>query len=156
VQFAARAQRFAGQGFPNFELGNLRRNQAYRVVAFDNQRRMSHVAQVPDQNTLLALRRNFLASERTLMAWIRTSISMIAFGFTLSKLFQSLAAEGVFLKGPAGNTWTAEGVGMVLMAVGTLALIVAVFDHHREVKQLRTDGLETRFSLSTAVASVLV
>jgi putative membrane protein len=65
------------------------------------------------------LRRNFLAAERTLMAWIRTSLSMIAFGFTLAKLFQSLAAEGVFVKGPAGNIWTAEGVGMVLVVVLT-------------------------------------
>ncbi|HEY6342543.1 MAG TPA: DUF202 domain-containing protein [Bryobacteraceae bacterium] len=117
--------------------------------------RMDHSGDGLDQNTQLALQRSFLAAERTLMAWIRTSISMIGFGFTLAKLFQSLAASNVLIRGPAGNVWTAEGVGLVLISLGTVALILAVFDHHREIKQLRAMGLAGRFSLTIAVASVL-
>ena len=108
-----------------------------------------------DLNTGLALQRSFLATERTLMAWIRTSISMIGFGFTLAKLFQSLASSNVLIRGPAGNVWTAEGVGMLLISLGTFALILAVLDHRREWKQLRAVGLGPRFSLTMAVASVL-
>jgi putative membrane protein len=110
---------------------------------------------VIDKSTQLALQRSFLATERTLMAWIRTSLSMIGFGFTLAKLFQSLAEARVFVKGPAGTVWTAEGVGMVLMSVGTLSLLVALIDHRRELKQLHSAGLPSRFSLSMTVASVL-
>jgi putative membrane protein len=109
----------------------------------------------PDQNTQLALQRSFLAAERTLMAWIRTSISMIGFGFTLAKLFQSLASSNVLIRGPAGRVWTAEGVGMLLISLGTFSLIAAVFDHHRELKQLQAVGLEPRFSLTMTVGSVL-
>lgn len=109
----------------------------------------------PDQSTQLSLQRSFLAAERTLMAWIRTSISMIGFGFTLAKLFQSLAAANVLIKGPAGRVWTAEGVGMLLITLGTFALVFAVVDHHRELKLLQEAGLRPRFSLTTAVASVL-
>jgi putative membrane protein len=116
---------------------------------------MEHAHQKVDQNTQLALQRSFLAAERTLMAWIRTSISMIGFGFTLAKLFQSLAQSNVLIRGPAGNVWTAEGVGMVLISLGTFALIFAVFDHRRELKQLQAVGLEARFSLTLTVASVL-
>lgn len=108
-----------------------------------------------DPNTQLALQRNFLAAERTLMAWIRTSISMIGFGFTLAKLFQSLASANVLVRGPAGNVWTAKAVGMLLIALGTFALIAAVLDHRRELKELKAFGLGGRFSLTTAVASVL-
>jgi putative membrane protein len=107
-----------------------------------------------DQNTL-AMHRNFMAAERTLMAWIRTSISMIGFGFTLAKVFQSLAEQHILVRGPRGNVWTAEGVGTALISLGTLALILAVVDHRREVKWLRARGLEVRFSLPAAVASVL-
>jgi putative membrane protein len=110
---------------------------------------------VVDRNTQLSLQRSFLAAERTLMAWIRTSISMIGFGFTLAKLFESLAAAHVLIKGPAGRVWTAEGVGMVLISLGTLSLVVAVFDHRRELKHLQAAGMEARFSLTMAVASVL-
>jgi putative membrane protein len=108
-----------------------------------------------DRNTQLALQRSFLATERTLMAWIRTSISMIGFGFTLAKLFKTLAESNVLVRGPGGNVWTAEDAGLALISLGTVALVVAVFDHRREMKQLHAAGLPDRFSLTMAVASVL-
>ena len=101
------------------------------------------------------MQRNLMASDRTLMAWIRTSLSLIGFGFTLAKVFQSLAEEHVIVRGPAGNVWTAEAVGMALLLLGVFALVAAIFDHHHDLKQLRAAGLARRFSLPTAVASVL-
>ena len=98
---------------------------------------MEPVRRTLDQSTHLALQRSFLATERTLMAWIRTSISMIGFGFTVAKLFQSLASSNVLIRGPAGEVWTAEGVGMLMVSLGTFALVAAVFDHRRELNQLR-------------------
>jgi uncharacterized integral membrane protein len=44
---------------------------------------------------------------------------------------------------------------MALLLLGVFALVAAIFDHHREIKQLRTAGLNRRFSLPSAVASVL-
>jgi putative membrane protein len=116
---------------------------------------MEPATHAPDQNTMLAMKRNLLAGERTLMAWIRTSISMIGFGFTLAKLFQALADKNILIKGPAGRTWSAEGVGMSLITLGTFSLVFAIFDYRRELKLLRAAGLESRFSLPLAVASVL-
>lgn len=116
---------------------------------------MDHSGHSLDPNTRLALQRSFLAAERTLMAWIRTSISMIGFGFTVAKLFESLARSNVLIRGPAGRVWTAEGVGLLLVSLGTFALVVAVFDHRRQMKQLRAAGLPSRFSLTMTVASVL-
>ena len=89
------------------------------------------------------------------MAWIRTSISLIGFGFTLAKLFKTLASSNILVRGPAGNVWTAEGVGMVLVSLGTFSLLIAIVDHHREMKQLHAAGLSPRFSLTLTVASVL-
>jgi putative membrane protein len=116
---------------------------------------MSQAIHDPDPNTLLAMQRNLMASDRTLMAWIRTSLSLMGFGFTLAKVFQSLAEEHVIVRGPAGNVWTAEAVGMALLLLGVFALVAAIFDHHHDLKQLRAAGLARRFSLPTAVASVL-
>jgi inner membrane protein YidH len=39
----------------------------------------------------LSLRRTFMAQERTLMAWIRTSVCLISFGFSIYKFFDYLA-----------------------------------------------------------------
>jgi putative membrane protein len=52
---------------------------------------MDHAAHHPDPSTLLAMQRNLMAADRTLMAWIRTSLSLIGFGFTLAKVFRALA-----------------------------------------------------------------
>ena len=38
----------------------------------------------------LALDRSRLASERTLMAWVRTAMSMVTFGFTIYKFLRFL------------------------------------------------------------------
>jgi len=108
-----------------------------------------------DENTRLALQRSYLANERTLMAWIRTAISLIGFGFTLAKVFQALADSNVLIRGPAGMVWTAEGVGIAMIALGTFSLLIAVLDHRRELKMLHDAGLEKRFSLTRVVASVL-
>lgn len=116
---------------------------------------MDHTNHSLDRSTQLALQRSFLATERTLMAWIRTSIALIGFGFTVAKLFQSLARSNVLVRGPAGRVWTAEGVGLLLISLGTFALVVAIFDHRREMEQLHTAGLPGRFSLTMTVASVL-
>ena len=39
-------------------------------------------------STQLALERTILSHERTLMAWVRTAISLITFGFAIYKFFQ--------------------------------------------------------------------
>jgi hypothetical protein len=44
---------------------------------------------------------------------------------------------------------------MVLISLGTLSLVAAVFDHRRELKVLQSAGLKPRFSLTMSVASVL-
>jgi len=44
-------------------------------------------------NDILAIDRTRMASERTLQAWVRTALSMIAFGFTLYKFLQVMQAQ---------------------------------------------------------------
>lgn len=44
----------------------------------------------PNTSTILAVDRTRLAHDRTLMAWVRTSASLISFGFTIYKFFQYL------------------------------------------------------------------
>ena len=42
---------------------------------------------------ILALDRTRMAAERTLMAWVRTALSMIAFGFTIYKFLQVIQEQ---------------------------------------------------------------
>jgi putative membrane protein len=111
--------------------------------------------QLAEERTALALKRSFLACERTLMAWMRTAFAMISFGFTMIKFFQYLDTSRGPAVGLLGRTWTPEVVGFAMMAIGTVSLCVAVFDHRRELKELREAGLERRRSLAFIVASLV-
>ena len=106
----------------------------------------------PDAATLLAMGRTSMAAERTLMAWIRTSISMIGFGFTLAKFLEYLAHEKAApIKGPFGATWASSTVGLTLVAIGTFSLIAAIIQYRQELAVLRAAGLPVRRSLSMVV-----
>lgn len=112
--------------------------------------------QLAEKRTSLAIERSFLAVERTLMAWLRTSLSLIGFGFTLAKFFQYLAErrDGPVV-GPFGRTWASDTVGLVMIAIGTFALVVAVIQHRRRVRALRDYGLVPQWNLALRVASLV-
>ena len=89
-----------------------------------------------DTNTRLAIQRTRLASERTLMAWIRTSTSLIAFGFTIFKFFQAMATED-HRRSPIVSPWV---VGMVMIVAGIVGLALAWLQHRQEMKGLRQEA----------------
>lgn len=103
-----------------------------------------------DTGTRLGYERTSLAHERTQMAWVRTSLALISFGFGIAKFFQYLhETRGV--KAPPMGPRT---VGMLMIAIGLVALATANFQHRRAVKTLRAacPGLP----LSTAGATGVV
>lgn len=108
-----------------------------------------------EQRTKLAVKRTYLAEERTLMAWIRTSLSMISFGFTIVRFFEYLEAERKLTLGWFGRSWGPATLGLTLITIGTLALVVAVIQHHKAVKALRELGLVPQWSLVLTVATLV-
>jgi putative membrane protein len=104
-----------------------------------------------DVSTRLAVQRTRLASERTLMAWIRTSTSLIAFGFTIFKFFQYLA-ESDSLDRPVVSPWV---VGMALIVIGLIALVLAWFQHRREIRELTAEAGVMPFSLAGLISALI-
>jgi putative membrane protein len=76
-----------------------------------------------EQRTDMAVSRTRIAAGRTLMAWIRTSNSMIGFGFTIHKFFQYLPEE--IAAGNIQRPYAPRNLGLTLIALGTLALAAA-------------------------------
>jgi putative membrane protein len=106
--------------------------------------------------TTLGQERTFLAFERSLMAWLRTSLSMISFGFTLAKFFQYLEEQrGGQIVGRFGRTWASDTVGLTMIAIGTIALVLAVIQHKRRVDALRVLGLPPQWNLALAIAGLV-
>ena len=82
--------------------------------------------------------RVYLASERTFLAWVRTSISLMGFGFVIARFALWTREFGVSGKTtrlsvtPGVSTWL--GVGMVCVGVGVSAL--AAVRHRGYIRDL--------------------
>jgi putative membrane protein len=107
-----------------------------------------------EERTDLAFQRTILASERTLMAWIRTAISMIGFGFTIYKFFQYQAEE--IAAGTVRRPQAPRNLGMTLIALGTLGLSAAAWQHRRFLNDIGATQNRHVWSISFVVAIAVI
>ena len=107
-------------------------------------------------NTELAKTRNRAAAERTTLAWIRTALALISFGFGLDKIISAIRVAG-------GDADSSNDMGLQLMSmgfigIGIFTLLIAMRQHKRELIRLRNDPYLYREepSLSIAAASAVL
>ena len=110
--------------------------------------------------------RNFgdhAANERTFLAWVRTSIAVIAFGFLVERfdLFLAFVAKDA---GKAGQVITRSGfghiAGLVLIVLGIVMILVASIRFARTAKEIDDEsthpGTGSRVDLALAALLVLL
>jgi putative membrane protein len=108
----------------------------------------------PDNSQSLAVERTFLAHERTLMAWVRTSTSLISFGFTIYKFF-------AFLVQTEHRSFERKGLGprefaLAMITVGIVTLTLAVIQERKAFKILEAQNQANYSSLAEKIAAALV
>lgn len=102
--------------------------------------------------------RVFFAAERTLLAWLRTGLAIIAIGFLVARfgLFVQLIAlqsaahatpTTTAAPSPGLSTW----LGIAFVAIGALAIGVAAIQHGRFVATLSAPDLPPAYSRGLAV-----
>ncbi|HEY1251469.1 MAG TPA: DUF202 domain-containing protein [Thermoanaerobaculia bacterium] len=86
---------------------------------------MTETAQPPPAP--LAWIQTRMALERTLLAWVRTGAAFIGFGFAIFNFFEALnRTPGV---APPHMHGSARILGIALVAIGTLAMILALVQY---------------------------
>ncbi len=107
----------------------------------------------PDLKTELAKKRNQAAAERTLMAWIRTSLSLISFGFGLDRIVAVLNN----MAGIDDPIRLSRILGLFFIALGTWAMLAAAMQHHQELKHIQHEDYTyiPKRSISLIVANAL-
>ena len=106
--------------------------------------------------------RVFFAAERTLLAWLRTGLTVMALGFVVARFglfLHLLSAQSPATLGqrePGVSAW----LGVVFVIIGALAILVATIQHRRFVSLLPSADLPASYNrafavlLSTAVGTL--
>ncbi len=110
-------------------------------------------------STQLSWMRSDLSNLRTLLAWARTAVSMIGFGFTIYNFYRGFLED---IGGTRGDD-AARNLGMALVAAGTFAMVVAVWNYWSINQYLQSldapldisAGLKRRWIYSYVLAAVI-
>lgn len=96
---------------------------------------------------------DYLAAERTLLAWIRTGLALMGFGFVVARF-------GLFLQqlqtlrnaAPAESFGLSLWFGTLLIASGVLVNVFAGWHHYRLIEELNRGETEHSHAANQAVA----
>lgn len=107
----------------------------------------------------LAKERNRAAYDRTLMAWIRTAISLIGFGFAIATSYEYIHMEtlertGRFLDVIHAPLW----FGISFIILGMLCILGGVIQHVKVLRQIQSSKFTSTESkpLAKIVALILL
>lgn len=119
---------------------------------------MADTPSATNTSTELARERNREAADRTLMAWIRTALSLIGFGFGIGKFHDYVETAGLTSKLDPVHSLLIFGVSF--MVLGLVGLLAAVIQHIRVLEQLNnrdfTYAATRPIGLAVAIVLLLI
>ena len=101
------------------------------------------------------------ANERTFLAWVRTAIAVMAFGFLVERfdLFVRFASRGVAGSDPVHSA-LANAVGLLFVLIGMAMMVIATLRFFKTAKEIDTEetvpGPGVRFDLVLAALLFLL
>lgn len=93
--------------------------------------------------------RVFFAAERTLLAWNRTSIALIAFGFVIERASMVLEVLGVG-DGTEAEASARMWLGIAFLALGSLAAIASSVQYRQVLRTLKPVEIPDGYFVSLA------
>ena len=101
--------------------------------------------------------RVYFASERTFLAWIRTGLALMGFGFVVARFALFMREFNAHEGGHFTTTGFSNDVGVVLVVVGVFVNLAAIVHHVRLTSQLSTGDFRAGrpSTLAIAVATFL-
>ena len=97
--------------------------------------------------------RTRLALERTMMAWARTAVSLIGFGFAIVQFFNRF--EDMPGVRPASHPRAPQLLGLALIGCGILALGVSLWQYRRTVRYLWSSAFTPVAGMAGATKEVM-
>jgi len=99
-----------------------------------------------------------LANERTYLAWVRTGIGIMAFGFVVVKFSLFVKQIGFVLqtKVAAPAHGYSSIIGIILVALGVLSILFSFLQYRRTERQLKTGTYRPTTLLTTMLTGVIL
>jgi putative membrane protein len=105
-----------------------------------------------------------MANERTFLAWIRTSVGIMAFGFVVEKFALFIKQIGFFFSTqghpsptlPASHQTYSSIFGIFLVAVGALMGLFSFINYRKTEKQIEEKRYRSSPSLAAALTVLIV
>jgi putative membrane protein len=100
-----------------------------------------------------------MANERTFLAWIRTSIAIMAFGFVVVKFALFAKQIGLVITDSADalpNLGYSALIGIVLLGVGILMALLSYFQYKRNERDLLSNTYHPSSKISTLFTFVII
>ncbi len=110
--------------------------------------------QIPFREDLQGKLSDHLANERTFLAWMRTSIGIMAFGFVVVKFTLFVKQISIVLQKtlPVPGHGYTSAMGIFLVAFGAVVGLLAYFRYRTVDKQLANTNYRPSTLLSTVLA----
>jgi putative membrane protein len=98
--------------------------------------------------------RVFFAAERTLLAWLRTGLTIIALGFVVARfgLFLQLLSAQQRGASDQAHAGPSAALGVLFVVVGAIAILIAAVQHQRFISTLPQYDLPAKYNRPFAVA----
>jgi putative membrane protein len=99
-----------------------------------------------------------LANERTYLAWVRTGIGIMAFGFVVVKFSLFVKQIGFVLqtKVSTPSQGYSSIIGIILVALGVLAILFSFLQYRRTETQLKSGNYKPTTLLTTILTGVIL
>src|SRR5258708_32377153 len=96
-----------------------------------------------------------LANERTSLAWIRTGVASIVFGFAVGRFSIALQEFLKFEGKPAPTPGITAWLGMISIIAGVLLILAGLYRYRETRVQIDTDSFEPAGAIIDLVAVLL-
>ena len=100
---------------------------------------------------------DYLAAERTLLAWIRTGLAMMGFGFVVARFGLFLQQIQAMQSSPSPQSFGVSlWFGTALIVVGVIVNVMSTWKHVRMVQELGSGGRSFKKPSSLAITVALI